>query len=126
MVGALLMLAGTLTATSLALGDARPDLATLSAVGAEPRVRRRVAGWYAFGIAGLGAWLGAVVGFVPGLALAHSLTVDQYLVPGVPQGPFYAVPWLLVAAIVVGLPVVMGCVVALGVRSKLPMVARVE
>lgn len=126
MVGALLMLAGTLTATSLALGDARPDLATLSAVGAEPRVRRRVAGWYAFGIAGLGAWLGAVVGFVPGLALARSLTVDQYLVPGVPQGPFYAVPWLLVAAIVVGLPVVMGCVVALGVRSKLPMVARVE
>ena len=39
-LGAVLMLGGTLTATFLALSDARPDLATLSAVGASPRMRR--------------------------------------------------------------------------------------
>ena len=37
---AILMLGGTLTATFLALSDARPDLATLAAVGASPRRRR--------------------------------------------------------------------------------------
>ena len=35
-LGGVLMLGGTLTATFLALSDARPDLATLSAVGASP------------------------------------------------------------------------------------------
>ncbi len=44
---AVLMLGGTLTATFLALSDARPDLATLSAVGASPRMRRGVAASYA-------------------------------------------------------------------------------
>ena len=46
-LGAVLMLGGTLTATFLALSDARPDLATLSAVGASPRTRRGVAAAYA-------------------------------------------------------------------------------
>ena len=36
-LGAVLMLGGTLTTTYLALSDARPDLATLGAVGAAPR-----------------------------------------------------------------------------------------
>jgi putative ABC transport system permease protein len=46
-LGGLLMLSGTLTATFLALSDARPDLAALSAVGAAPRTRRVVAAAYA-------------------------------------------------------------------------------
>ena len=48
-LGGVLMLGGTLTATFLALSDARPDLATLSAVGASPRTRRGVAAAYAAG-----------------------------------------------------------------------------
>ena len=59
------MLGGTLTATFLALSDARPDLATLSAVGAAPRTRRRVAAAYALVIGFVGAVLGAVVGLHP-------------------------------------------------------------
>ena len=39
-LGGVLMLGGTLTATFLSLSDARPDLATLAAVGASPRTRR--------------------------------------------------------------------------------------
>ncbi len=70
-----LMLGGTLTATFLALSDARPDLATLSAVGASPRMRRAVAAAYAVAVGFVGAVLGAAVGFVPGhrgLVSAHA------------------------------------------------------
>ena len=63
------MLGGTLTATFLALSDARPDLATLSAVGASPRTRRGVAAAYAVVVGLVGAVLGAAVGFIPGIAV---------------------------------------------------------
>ena len=78
-LGGVLMLGGTLTATFLALSDARPDLATLSAVGAAPRSRRRVAASYALVVGFVGAVLGAAVGFIPGVAIA--LSAD-----GSPQG----------------------------------------
>ena len=68
------MLGGTLTATFLALSDARPDLATLSAVGASPRTRRGVAAAYAVVVGGVGAVLGAAVGFIPGIAVTWPLT----------------------------------------------------
>ena len=68
-LGGVLMLGGTLTATFLALSDARPDLATLSAVGAAPRTRRGVAGSFALVVALVGALVGAVVGFIPGMAV---------------------------------------------------------
>jgi len=42
-----LVLGGTLTATFLALSDARPDFATMGAIGATPRTRRLVAAAYA-------------------------------------------------------------------------------
>ena len=73
-LGGVLMLGGTLTATFLALSDARPDLATLSAVGAAPRTRRRVAAAYALVIGFVGAILGAAVGFIPGIAISRPLT----------------------------------------------------
>ncbi len=68
-LGGVLMLGGTLTATFLALSDARPDLATLSAVGASPRTRRGVAAAYAVVVGLVGAVLGAAVGFIPGIAV---------------------------------------------------------
>ena len=74
-LGGVLMLGGTLTATFLALSDARPDLATLSAIGAAPRTRRRVAAAYALVIGVVGAVLGAAVGFIPGIAISRPLTV---------------------------------------------------
>ena len=60
LLGAVLMLGGTLTATFLALSDARPDLSTMAAVGARPRTRRRVAAGYALIVGGVGALLGAL------------------------------------------------------------------
>ena len=125
-LGGVLMLGGTLTATFLALSDARPDLATLSAVGAAPRTRRRVAAAYALVIGSVGAILGAAVGFIPGIAISRPLTSGVASSGSAPDGPFLAIPWLLVAAIVVALPLLTAAVVGLTARSRLPLVARLD
>lgn len=119
-LGGVLMLGGTLTATFLALSDARPDLATLSAVGAAPRTRRRVAAAYALVVGFVGAVLGAAVGFIPGVAISRPLTSFSE------TGPYLDVPWLLIAVIVVALPLLTAAIVGLTARSRLPLVARLE
>ncbi|MCW2784958.1 MAG: transporter permease, partial [Marmoricola sp.] len=115
-LGALLMLGGTLTATFLALSDARPDLATLSAVGAAPRTRRAVAAAYALAVGGVGAVLGAAVGFVPGIAVTYPLAAanpHSCFQPGCPpvHAHFLDVPWLMVGGVVVLLPLLVSAVV---------------
>lgn len=136
-LGAVLMLGGTLTATFLALSDARPDLATLSAVGASPRTRRRVAAAYAAVIGAVGAVLGALVGFVPGIAVSFPLTrVPGQVITGsgsgyvsgdgTGTGPFLDIPWLLILSLVVLLPLVTAAIVGLTARSRLPLVARLD
>ena len=124
-LGGVLMLGGTLTATFLALSDARPDLATLSAVGAAPRTRRRVAASYSLVIGVVGAVLGAAAGFIPGIAISRPLTAASFI--GAPEeGPFLAIPWLLITIIVVVLPLLTAAVVGLTARSRLPLVARLD
>ena len=123
-LGGVLMLGGTLTATFLALSDARPDLATLSAVGAAPRTRRRVAAAYAFVVGTVGAALGAAVGFIPGVAISRPLTSANW---GTGEhGPFLDVPWILIGVIVLALPLVTAAIVGLSARSRLPLVARLD
>lgn len=118
-LGAILMLGGTLTATFLALSDARPDLATMSAVGARPRTRRGVAAAYALVVGGIGALLGAPVGFIPGIAISHPLTEGS----GVAS---LDVPWLLVGVVVVGLPLLTAAAVGACARGRLPLTARID
>jgi putative ABC transport system permease protein len=132
-IGAVLVLGGTLTATFLALSDARPDFATMGAVGAEPRTRRLVAASYAGVIGLVGALLGAAVGFVPGIAVTFPLTSSSWAGPdattteGLPiPDHFIDVPWLLVGGLVLVLPLVTAVVVGLGSRSRLPMVSRLS
>jgi putative ABC transport system permease protein len=132
-LGGVLMLGGTLTATFLALSDARPDLATLSAVGAAPRTRRRVAASYALVVGFVGALLGAAVGFIPGVAISRPLTAMSGGYQVDPAGTMIgdpashlAIPWLLVATIVLALPLLTAAVVGLSARSRLPLVARLD
>ena len=125
-LGGVLMLGGTLTATFLALSDARPDLATLAAVGAAPRARRRVAAAYALVVGVVGATLGAGVGFIPGIAISRPLTAGSGSNSAAPDGPFLAIPWLLIVTIVVALPLLTAAVVGLTARSRLPLVARLD
>lgn len=132
-LGGVLMLGGTLTATFLALSDARPDLATLAAVGAAPRSRRGVAASYALVVGFVGAVLGALVGFIPGVAITYPLTAssadfctaqDNGPLACGPSGPFLDIPWLLIVGLVVALPLLTALVVGLTARSRLPLAAR--
>jgi putative ABC transport system permease protein len=136
-LGGVLMLGGTLTATFLALSDARPDLATLAAVGASPRRRRTVAASYALVIGGVGAVLGAAVGFIPGIAVTYPLTYlsgdfaicsgsGSCTSSGVATGPYVDIPWLMILGVVVVLPLLTAAIVALCTRSRLPLVARLD
>ncbi len=136
-LGAVLMLGGTLTATFLALSDARPDLATLSAVGASPRRRRGIASAYAIVVGLVGAVVGAVVGFIPGIAITYPLTTVGSFVTadeggtfvagtGSGTGPFLDIPWLLIAGVVLLLPIATALIVGLAARSRLPLVRRVD
>jgi putative ABC transport system permease protein len=122
-LGAILMLGGTLTATFLALSDARPDLATLSAVGASPRTRRGVAAAYALAVGFVGAVLGAAVGFIPGVAVTYPLT--RGFDPGDPSH-YLDIPWTLIGGLVIALPLFTALVVGLLARSRLPVVARLD
>ena len=119
-LGGVLMLGGTLTATFLALSDARPDLATLAAVGAAPRTRRGVAASYALVVGFVGAILGAGVGFIPGVAISRPLTSSSG------SGPYLDIPWLMIGALVLVLPLLTAAIVGLSARSRLPLVARLD
>jgi putative ABC transport system permease protein len=132
-VGGVLVLGGTLTATFLALSDARPDFATMSSVGAAPRTRRLVAASYAMAVGVVGAALGALVGFVPGIAVTYPLTSTTWAPPdstdatgAVLPDHFLDVPWLLVLGLVVVLPLFTAAVVGLASRSRLPMMSRLS
>jgi putative ABC transport system permease protein len=125
-VGAVLVIGGTLTATLLALAEARPDFATLSAVGASPGVRRRIAASYAVVVGITGALLGTAAGFVPGIAVAFPLTGAGWqpalTQSGAPRPDvFIDVPWLLLAALVVGVPLMCAAGVSLATRGRLPI-----
>ena len=121
-VGGTLVLVATLTATGLAVADARPDHATLAAVGAAPRTRRLMAMGSAAVIGGLGAALGVLAGLAPGISVAYPLTSDDY---GGGAQPLVVVPWDLLAAIAVGVPLLAVVVTGLVVRSRLPMATRI-
>ena len=120
----LAVLIGTLTATGLALADARPDFATLSAVGAAPRTRRLMAGAHALTIGVLGAVAGIAVGFVPGLAVTWPLTMEHYTGAPARTGPVIDVPWLLLLGIAVVVPLLAAVVMAGTTRSRLALVRR--
>ncbi len=119
-LGGILMLGGTLTATFLALSDARPDLATMAAVGARSRTRRRVAAAYALVVGLAGALLGTPIGFIPGIAVSRPLS------RGDDGSSLLVVPWPLLGLVVVGLPLLTAAAVGLCARSRLPLVARID
>ncbi|MFE6865927.1 FtsX-like permease family protein [Kitasatospora sp. NPDC057692] len=114
------VLGAAAVATGLAAADSRNDRATLAAVGAPPRIHRVQAGLQSTLIAGLGAAIGTVSGFVPAVALLRSHASGQI---GVPAAPFTA-PWGLLVTITVVLPVVAGLGAAVFTRSRLPLARR--
>lgn len=107
------VLGATGISTALAAAEGRADLATLAAVGAAPRTRRLLAMSQAAVVALLGAALGALAGFVPAAALVSTL-VDWPL----------TIPWSVIAAMLVVVPVLAAGFAGLFTRSRLPMIRR--
>ncbi|NLF06319.1 MAG: ABC transporter permease [Actinomycetales bacterium] len=118
----LLALAATWIASGLAAVESRADLATLSAVGASPRVRRRVAGLQS----GFLTLTGVLPGIAGGLAVGWAfVTASAGLGTEMPDPTWrMAVPWTVLAAAVVVLPLLAGGATALFTPSRLPLTRR--
>ncbi|MGW3771879.1 FtsX-like permease family protein [Actinomadura verrucosospora] len=121
---AALALGATLIATGLAAADARPDLATLRAVGARPRTGRLLTMGRGAFIAGLGCWLGIAGGLVPGLAVTRPLTDSLEETGAAPHGTIVDIPWLLLIAMAIGVPLVAALVAGAVTGGRLPAVRR--
>lgn len=120
---AVVALGATWIAVGLAAAESRADLATLAAIGAAPRTRRRVAGAQA----GVVAVTGVVLGVLAGLLLGAVVVLVQRSEYGLVTDPLWqvVVPWDLVALVLVGLPALAVGGSALATRSQLPMVRRI-
>ncbi|MEV8633435.1 FtsX-like permease family protein [Streptosporangium sp. NPDC051023] len=122
----------TFAVAGLAAADARPDLETLSAVGAPPGIRRLVVAGQALFIAGVGVPLGLLIGLFPGLAtvsrdFANTYSRREIGVNGIPferAGIAFSVPWPTLLAVGIGLPLVAGLIVTAFARTKVTPVRR--
>ena len=88
----------TAISTSLSAAESKGDFATLSAIGAQPAVRRRLAIGQAAVLALLGGVLGIAAGLVP---MAAVIAVRSDVLD-------FTVPWQVIALALVGVPVVAG------------------
>jgi putative ABC transport system permease protein len=120
-------LGSTLAVVGLSAAEGRADVATLAAVGAAPRVRRRLAAAQAGVVAVLGTALGCISGIVSGATLVL-LSRDNLrdVIPGqaVPDSWQIVLPWRDLGLLAVALPLLAVVTAALLTRSRLPMVRR--
>lgn len=114
---AVITLGAATIATALATVDGRPDLATLAAIGASPRVRRRLSAARAGTIAGLGSLLGVICGMVApvGYLRLRDLTTSQ------PQDWIaLTIPWPNLATAALIVPALAALVAFAFSSSRLP------
>ncbi|MCI4657083.1 ABC transporter permease [Cryobacterium zhongshanensis] len=93
-VAALIAFGAAAVALGLARADSRRDDSTLSAIGANPGMRRAMAFWQSALLAGTGALLGGILGLL-----------GPVMIGLVDLEPF-APPWAQLAILTIGLPVV--------------------
>jgi putative ABC transport system permease protein len=108
-------LLGVAISVSLSAAEGRADLATLAAIGAQPRRRRNLAAAQAWVLGQLGCVLGVGVGALYGYT-AHAAF----------GSPHFMVPWAELGGIVIVVPLFAGLLAWLMTRSRLPMVSRID
>ncbi|WP_152362555.1 ABC transporter permease [Microlunatus speluncae] len=119
LVGAgFLVLLAAVVATVLAQIDGRAEQSTLAAVGAAPTVRRGQAAAQALLLAATGMVFGAVLGLVPGLAIALLDQPPAVVAPG----PQLALPWVPLGLLIITVPLIAAGLAALTSRS--PVLSR--
>ncbi|WP_344406960.1 ABC transporter permease, partial [Dactylosporangium fulvum] len=98
-ISAVVTLAATAVAVGLATSEMRDDLATLAAVGAKPRLRRRIAAAQAGLIVSIGALLGVAGGIAPAAGMVAFRRDLEWQVPWLPLVlTMLVTPMLAVAA----------------------------
>ncbi|MFF0745073.1 FtsX-like permease family protein [Streptomyces sp. NPDC004111] len=123
-------------ATGLAQADAEPDLKTLSAVGAPPRVRRTLSGFQCGTVALMGVVLGSAAGVLPaiGLILTRQRQNEANFQDSLDQGwggspsaeLAVVIPWETLAALLVAVPLGAALLAALVTRSRGALARRAE
>ncbi|MGW0563513.1 FtsX-like permease family protein [Streptomyces sp. NPDC003016] len=122
-------------ATGLAQTDAEPDLKTLAAVGAPPRVRRTLSGFQCGVVAAMGVVLGSAAGVLPAIGLRLTEEHQQLKwyerdldagMGGMIDPPYVpiVVPWETLAALLVAVPVGAALLAALVTRSRTAVARR--
>lgn len=110
---ALVTIAGVAIAVGLAAAEGRADLATLAAVGAEPRRRRFLAMSQAAVVGGFGCVVG----------IAFGIFIAAVVLSGFETAP-WTTPWALLGVVGGAVPVLAMAVAGVFTRSRLPMVKR--
>jgi putative ABC transport system permease protein len=111
----LVTLLGVAVTVALSAAESRADMATLAAIGAQPRRRRTFAGAQALVLSAVGTLLGLVLGGALGFA-AGPLAGESG----------FAVPWSNLGITVFAVPLLAVGVAMLVTRAKLPMVRRLD
>jgi putative ABC transport system permease protein len=122
-----LVLIASLISTALSLAESQNDMATLAAVGATRHTRRGVAASQALVVAACGCLLGLLVGLVPGIAITWPLTTqgwDPATGQQFAQSPIIVIPWLHLAAVCVGVPLLAAGLAWMAVRRQPRMTRR--
>ncbi len=107
-IAALIGLVTTTIALALARSDSKGDDAVLASIGATGALRRRIAVWQALFITGIACVTGVLVGLVP-----------AYVLSSVDTQPPMVVPWNMLAAIAIGIPLVSAVGAFVFTRSRM-------
>jgi putative ABC transport system permease protein len=107
-LAALVAFLGAGVTVALSATDGRADLATLSALGAQPRRRRTLAGAHALVVTGLGAFAGLVLGVCAGFA---AVPIVGYW--------HLSVPWQHLLITVLAVPLLASVVAVVATPSRL-------
>jgi putative ABC transport system permease protein len=117
---AIIALGSVAAACALALTEARQDLTTLAQLGAHRGMTRRLAAAEAWLLAGLGALLAVAAGLAPAAVTTLATANIRPSLPITPAPIPFAVPWTLLAVVILAIPALAGAGVSLLGRSPAP------